>query len=319
MFGHFRALPQQRVAFKKLLDRTIDAYKAMDFQTKDAHELMALYLHFEQTLLNEWKAPLLNDFFAMIWFGLLKKRCEQYTEGDYPNLHNDLLCGSADIISTQPIHRSVEIATFIAGTPYLKRVFQEGSPKDAWYFLQHDPQPASKQAKLLIEHYIADFGERCVGELKLETISYTQDPARFVQVLKSYVESGITSAKTTNQIEEKLRTDAEAVMKKSLNGKPLKRWLFNKTVRYARDLVSARENLRYERTRGFGIVRELFTAIGKRFYEEDILESDRDVFFLTKAEIFAYIDGRSVTSNLKPLVAMRKAEHEQFGELPVPA
>ncbi len=319
MYGHFRTLPQRRGAFKKLLDQTIDSYKEIDYQTKDAHELMALYLHFEQTLLNEWKAPLLNDFFAMIWFGLLKKRCEQYTAGNHPNIHNDLLCGSADIISTQPIHRSVEIATYIASVPHLKQVFRQESPAGTWQFLQRDAQPESKQAKQLIQRYIADFGERCVGELKLETISYTQDPSRLVQVLKSYVESGITSAKTSNQIEDKLRTEAEAVMKRSLSGKPLKRWLFNKTLKHARDLVSARENLRYERTRGFGIVRELFTAIGKRFYEEDILESDRDIFFLTKAEIFAYIEGRSVTTSLKPLVAVRKAEHEQFQQLPIPA
>src|SRR5690606_25870875 len=143
MYGHFRTLPRQRVAFKQLLDQTIGKYKAMDFQTKDANELMALYVDFEQTLLNEWKAPLLNDFFAMIWFGLLRKRCEQYTTGNYPNIHNDLLCGSADIISTQPIHRSVEIATYIAGTPHLKQVFQQESSENIWQFLQNDVQAES--------------------------------------------------------------------------------------------------------------------------------------------------------------------------------
>src|SRR5690606_9910638 len=117
MYGHFRTLPKQRTAFKQLLDRTIHRYKKMDFQSKNANELMVLYLNFERALLNEWKAPLLNDFFAMIWFGLLKNRCEDYTGGEHPNIHNDLLCGSADIISTQPIHRSVEIATYISGIP----------------------------------------------------------------------------------------------------------------------------------------------------------------------------------------------------------
>src|SRR3546814_853945 len=120
-------------------------------------------------------------------------------------------------------------------------------------------------------------------------------------------------------MEENLRTESEAVMKKSLYGKPLKRWLFNKTLKYARDLVSARENLRYERTRAFGMVRELFTAIGKRFHEEDILDSGRDIFFLTKEEVFAHIEGRSATTNLKSLVAIRREEHERFQQLPMPA
>src|SRR5690606_22239021 len=134
----------------------------------------------------------------------------------HPNIHNDLLCGSADIISTQPIHRSVEIATYISGIPYLRQVFLREKVEDIWQFLQYDLLPESKRTAEMIQQYIADFGERCVGELKLETISYTQDPSKFVQVLKSYIEAGITTAKTSNQIEEKLSTDAEAVMKKAL-------------------------------------------------------------------------------------------------------
>ena len=82
-----------------------------------------LYLNFEKKLLNEWKAPLLNDFFAMIWFGLLEKRCQQYKISDNPNIHNDLLCGSSDIISTQPIHRSIELATMITENEHLKMLF----------------------------------------------------------------------------------------------------------------------------------------------------------------------------------------------------
>src|SRR3546814_17870142 len=119
-------------------------------------------------------------------------------------------------------------------------------------------------------------------------------------------------------MEENLRTESEAVMKKSLYGKPLKRWLFNKTLKYARDLVSARENLRYERTRAFGMVRELFTAIGKRFHDEDILDSGRDIFFLTNEEVFAHIAGRSATTNLKSLVANSREEHARFQQMPRP-
>ena len=84
---------------------------------------MHLYIEFEKTLLNEWKAPLLNDFFAMIWFGMLQKRCEKYSISKNPNIHNDLLCGSSDIISTQPIHRSIALATFISSDEELKKLF----------------------------------------------------------------------------------------------------------------------------------------------------------------------------------------------------
>lgn len=319
MYKHLRKLPKQRTAFKNLLDRTLERYKKIDFQLKDAHELMHYYLHLERTFLNQWKTPLLNDFFATIWLELLKKRCEDYTKDHYPNIHNDLLCGNADIIATQLISRSVEITTYITDTPYLKEVFLREASSDIWQFLCYDRLPESEKAKLMIDRYIADFGERCTGELQLETISYAQDPSRFVQVLKSYVESGITTATTSNRIEEQLRADAEAVMKKALRHRPLKKWTFKKTLKRTRELVSARENMRYDQTRSFGMVREIFTYIGKRFYEEDILEFDRDIFFLSKDEIFAYIEGRSLTTDLKSLVAVRKEEHEKFQQMPIPS
>ena len=114
MASRYYSLPRKRRAFEVLLNATIAKYKAIDFNDKSANELLDLYLNFEKTLLNEWKAPLLNDFFAMIWFGRLQSTCEKKLKSSNPNIHNDLLCGSADIISTQPIHRTVALASEIS-------------------------------------------------------------------------------------------------------------------------------------------------------------------------------------------------------------
>lgn len=73
MLKRMLSLPKKRKEFMLLLEETISQYKAIDFNSKSAPELLKLYLDFEQKLLNEWKAPLLNDFFAMIWFGMLQK------------------------------------------------------------------------------------------------------------------------------------------------------------------------------------------------------------------------------------------------------
>ena len=319
MYRRYKALPRSREQFKKLLDSTISKYKKIDLQHKNANELMSLYLDFETKLLNQWKAPLLNDFFAMIWFGLLQRRCEEYTGGEHPNIHNDLLCGSADIISTQPIHRSITIASYIDKSEYLRYIFLHSEPEAIWQFLQEDKKEESQYILAEIRRYIDDFGERCVGELKLETISYTQDPATFVAVIQSYVEAGITLDRSSANLEEEIRLAAEQTMNKVLRRSPLKKWRLRKTVKKARELVSARENLRYERTRAFGIVRELFVYIGKRFYEEGHIEFARDIFFLTKDEIFAYIEGRSVTKDLKSLISVRKEEYELFGRMDAPS
>ncbi|HRI00578.1 MAG TPA: PEP/pyruvate-binding domain-containing protein [Saprospiraceae bacterium] len=306
MYLRFLSLPEKRKKFIQLLNTTIAEYKTIDYSNQNANELMNLYLDFERKLLHQWKAPLLNDFFAMIWFGMLQKRCEKYSLNKNPNIHNDLLCGSSDIVSTQPIHRSIAIATSISKDSELKKIFISENEKAIWKKLSENEKFGS--IKKEIDHYIVDFGERCVGELKLETVSYTQDPCLFVRVLKSYVETGISTDKTSENIEEQIRTNAEKEMNMALKNNIIKKFLFKRTLHNARELVSSRENLRYERTRAFGIVREIFSAMGKRFYSEGIIEDARDIFYLSKEEIFSFIEGTAITQNLKALIALRKNE-----------
>jgi pyruvate,water dikinase len=338
MLLRFRGLPAKRKKFVALVNKTIDTYKQVNYSTKTAHELMALYLDFEKTLLQEWKAPLLNDFFAMIYFGRLQKFCEKYQlNASNPNIHNDLLCGSSDIISTEPIHRTIEIASFINQNPELKQFFLQENEENIWKKLSpltpeggKAPQPLKGERSGvppsgvrglldLIKNYLADFGERCMGELKLETISYTQEPAQFIKILKSYVQNNITADKTSGKIEEEIRANAMQEVNKRLAGKFWLKWKFNSTLNKARELVSARENLRYERTRAFGIVREIFTQIGKNFYANGIIDSARDIFYLSKEEIFDYIEGKAITQNIKSLIALRKAEFAHYQTLPAPA
>ncbi|MEN0051277.1 MAG: PEP-utilizing enzyme, partial [Bacteroidota bacterium] len=152
------------------------------------------------------------------------------------------------------------------------------------------------------------FGERCVGELKLETISYSQAPELFVKVIKSYVEQGVMQKKAHSNIENELRTNAEDQIFNQLKNKPLKRWWFKFVLRQARDLVSNRENLRYERTRGFGMVRRIFTALGKQLPK---LAHPRDVFYLKLAEI-KQIGSHGFQEELLEKIEERKAEFTAY-------
>ncbi len=319
MYLRFLSLGEKRKEFTALLNTIIYDYKKINFAEKKAGELMQLYLVFEKTLLNEWKAPLLNDFFAMIGYGMLQKLCKKYGVSNNPNIHNDLLCGSSDIISTQPIHRSIALATAISADRGLKGLFLSENEIIIWKKLSEQQEEKYRSLKKDIDSYIADFGDRCIGELKLETISYTQEPSKFIKVLKSYVETGITAAKTSGKTEEEIRRNAERELEKALKNKWYKKWKLKRTLKTARDLVSSRENLRYERTRAFGMVREIFSAIGQRFYSGGIIENARDIFYLTKEEIFSFIEGTSVTQNIKALIALRKKEFENYRQQEPPS
>lgn len=304
MLRNYRQLHQNRVDFQREFNEVMQRFDAIDLSTKQPYELMELYLEFEQTLLKKWKAPLVNDFFAMIFFGVTQKLTEKY---ELPKgIHNDLLCGARDIISTEPIRRSLELATLVQQREETKQWFLQNTPEETWRTRANFPDIAKA-----LEEYISIFGERCVGELKLETITYKQQPHEFVRIIQAYVQQGITT-KDKKDLDLQMRADAEVAVKKALKGKPWKNAVFHFFLKRARILVSARENLRFERTRGFGKVRQIFCAMGERFYAENIVHEPRDIFFLTKEEIFDFIRGTAVTPDVKALIALRKKEYTEF-------
>lgn len=304
-----RRLPKERDRFLAQLETIMAEYQAMDYSQMSPQEIASHYARFESTLLLKWKAPLINDFFAMIWFGILQKQTSKLCPEE-PNIHNDLLCGSQDIISVEPIHRSMSISRNISANEECKTLFTERSPKEIWDILSNGQFPEIKEE---IDTYIELFGNRCVGELKLETISYGQDPTLFVKVIKSYVEQGITERQGTDNIEDQLRQNAEDRMNAKLKGKPIKRWWFRKALKKARDLVSNRENLRYERTRGFGMVRTMFSHLGERLAADGIIEHPRDVFYLELDEILA-LQSSPLSNDIKTIISDRKQEFAAYHE-----
>jgi pyruvate,water dikinase len=311
--GHAFTIKKTSRVFLADVNAALDNLKAMDLDSMSAYELKVAWLGIDAELTPKWKAPVINDSFAMIYFGRLQKMIERYGISDNPNLQNDLLCGSKDIISVEPIHRSIELATAIGEDAELKKLFLDNDVKTIWKELDQHP------FKNEIQSYIDKFGDRCVGELKLETVSFKQDPTLFLNTLKAFVKQNVTTKSTATTIDQDLRNAAEAEVKKSLKNKPYKRYKFNKGLKKTRYFVSNRENLRYERTRVFGITREIFTAIGKRFEEHKAISHHRDIFYLTKEEIFAFIDGTSVMKDLKAHVEIRKKEFDAYKKQDPPA
>jgi pyruvate,water dikinase len=89
-------------------------------------------------------------------------------------------------------------------------------------------------------------------------------------------------------------------------------------LRRARAHVRDRENLRFERTRVFGRARQIVVELGKRLAAIDCIDSPRDVFFLEFDELLAFAENRATTTDLKGLVALRKAEWASFRASPPP-
>jgi len=208
--------------FYTRLNTALDILKVpINEMSKD--ELISHYYDLESQLLKRWDAPLVNDFFAMIYYGVLKSLCEKWL-GD-ESLQNTLLLDSGTIEDR------------------LKAIDQ------------------NEELKTAFDSYLEKFGDRCLEELKLESPSVRDNPGSLIDSISAMASRDV---KQPAEEDETLPLD----------------WV----LKHARNRVRDRENLRFERTRLFGRVRDIMVHLGKILTSNNQLENPRDVFHLKLSE-----------------------------------
>jgi pyruvate,water dikinase len=275
-----------------------------------AHELMNVYGEMERDILEQWRAPIINDLFVMVNYGVLKKLSASWAGDTSGSLQNDLICGEGGIRSTEPTFRLMELAADVRGQPDLARAFATFPIEDIGQLLKNDARFASFNVSF--GRYLDEYGFRCMNELKLEEPTLRDRPEFAFQVIRNYVASPTgADPRAITAREAGIRAAAEQKAGAMIRS-PIKRAVFHRVLRNARLGVKNRENMRFARTRIFGLVRELVRALGSRLVEAGALERADDAFYLTLDEIFDFVKGTAVTTRLRELVALRSAEFDGY-------
>jgi pyruvate,water dikinase len=310
MVCHHFTMPRQIRRFYARLDAALGPTR-QDFSRKRPDEIAAYYRDVERQLLTRWDAPLMNDFFAMIFFGVLGKRTKAWCGDTNGTLQNDLIGGEGGMISAEPAKRVRALAAAARASPGLVDALCEGTRADV-------DAAATPEFRRLVNEYLEKFGDRCMEELKLESSTLFDDP---MPLLRSVGQLARRPAddRPAGAIEAEMRAKAEARVAEIMQGKPLKRWRFRWVLKHARARVRDRENLRFERTRLFGRVRMMMVEFGRQFHALGILDDPRDVFYLEVEEVLGYVEGTAGCADLRGLAAVRKAEFDRYRTMPRPA
>jgi pyruvate,water dikinase len=163
--------------------------------------------------------------------------------------------------------------------------------------LRHD------ETAKLYRRYLERFGDRCVGELKLESATIEDDPSPLLQA---------TGAAAAQPLKTRFAPTGETSLFDTVRGGRLRRFFLRVAVAEAKQRVRDRENLRFERTRVFGRARRIFLEMGKRLTAERVLSAPNDVFYLTVEELLSLGEYSTSTSAFKAIVAARRAEFETY-------
>jgi pyruvate,water dikinase len=301
-------------AFYKRLDEAL-APPAPPLEARTADELVASYRDLRRRLLLKWDAPLVTDFFAMVFYGLLRHLVTRWCGDSQGTLQNDLIGGQGGMVSAEPAVRLQRLAHLAAAdTALLNRL----ATADVETILA-SLEPASEFMREY-SAYLAKFGDRTFNELKLESTTFDDDPLPLLRAIGALARQvdGSRRADPTSSSGERLRTEARRRVDAALAGHPLRRLLFPWVLRNARRRVRDRENLRLERTRLFGRVRRIVIELGRRLHSAGRLDDPRDVFYLEIDEVLALVEGRSTCTDVRSLAALRKREFVEYERGPAP-
>ncbi len=307
-------LPGRIRAFHRRFAEIHRGFARKDYSRLQPWEVLADFDALKARLLWQWRAPIVNDFEAMIFYGLLRRLTTAWVDPEGA-LHNALLCGEGRIESTQVITGLEAVAQTVARDPGRRAVLLESSPDEALRLVREDPAWADVNAEL--ERYLEAYGVRCVQEMKLESIPMRENPAFCLAIVRNYLAAGRTPRPAARPAE--IRARAESELRRRLawrltRGGIAKYPLFRWVLRNARAAVRNRENQRLARAQTYAIVRSMFRTIGSRWAAQGLIDEPRDIFFLELPEIRSFIDGTATCTNLKGLVALRKQEYQGYAD-----
>jgi pyruvate,water dikinase len=263
---------------------------------------------------SSWHLTLYNDFAAMKYYDWLKRLCGMQRLRSHINLHNDLLCGRADIESVEPVESLAKLTELFRSDPLLQTFTQPGDDAAAWTQIMQDPR--LRAIKKALQSHIDKYGDRGLGELKLENPTLREEPATLIHQVRVWSQTE-SNPDELRRREFEIRERANTTVRQQIRN-PAMRAVFWFVLRNARRGISNRENMRFARTRVYGLFRKLFQQLGQVLAANETIGASSDIHYLTVGEVLALIRGANVTHDVRALIEIRKSEYAQFATESLP-
>lgn len=311
-------------SFMNVYQAMYNKYKDFDFNSAPAHKLVDIFNDLDNTVLANWKAPIINDFMAMIFYGVLDMLMKKWNLNEDAALKNDLLAGQGNVESTLPLRHIQKIAKFISSDEELKVLFKKETAitlKEMFIPVPGDDKPENhKKVGQHVAEYLELYGYRAMCELKLEEPSMNEKPEFLFDMLKNYSAAPINEDVDAGAKERLVREIAERKVREALGDDTIF-WKLKKidilmfVANWTKKAMAVREYQRFARTKMYGIVSRIYKGFGRRFVERGVLDKVDDIFYLTMQETLEYVVGTARSQKLRELSALRRAEFEDYAKM----
>jgi phosphohistidine swiveling domain-containing protein len=274
------SIPAEMIQLEALFASVMAEFYTTDLTKLTNEELAALYRKLENQLLDAWEVTLANDMYAFIYCWLAEKRLKDALR---------YIAKLSDLESMRPVRSLIKLTQQAVQDGIIEDLKRARTSKEAQAYINQGTPFSSD-----LRNYIAEYGDRYLEELKLESATYRTNPELLLARIVGYADD---------------ITDLKRYLKTSDLRMPKTSILSRNYITKAKLGISNRETSRLNRTRLYGMVRAIFLQLGANLSKQNVIDDQHDIFYLTISEVFD-IDPISV----RDTITDRKNEYKVYAK-----
>lgn len=305
--------PGEVRAFLRWWDATAAAAERID--TCGPDELVRFYRRLWAQVGVHWGVTLTNSIHTILVNIALDASLRRWAGQRDRELILGLLSGGPENRSLAALRSALDLGERINRVPALRdRVLGADRLPELWDELVAGKHGAAI-ATAAAEH-LRRWGDRAAGDLKLEQPTPRQQPWMVLDMVRPLVRQGRTVAGSRAE-ELAIRERTERTLRETCPS-PVKRAVIHALASAQRYCMKVREDTRFCRTELYGLSRRVLYRLGDALADAGHIDSAGDVIDLTVEEVLGAFEGTLPGSNLRGLVATRRAERLYYEKLPEP-
>ncbi|MFT4584062.1 MAG: phosphohistidine swiveling domain-containing protein [Gammaproteobacteria bacterium] len=273
-------------------------------------EALEKQIQITRGLADEWVITLWAgfNFWAVGALGTLAVALEKWYDGDNPSAYQDLISGMPNTLMIQESRCQWHLADTIRRSPTLSALFNDNEGGKFFAELPH-----SEEGRAFLQRYqemLRDHGHRGHQDRDIYYTRRIEDPAIDYRMLKAYLAGD--SSTTPEQTEQRLIAAREvatqavlANIRQKLFG-AIKVKLFKFLLDYVHKFLIQRDDERHYYDRITYQTKKVYAELGRRMFERGLFQEADDFFFLARAELYDFLEGRASRPLVEAKIAARK-------------
>jgi phosphohistidine swiveling domain-containing protein len=257
---------------------------------------------------NMKKCDLLSFWPGMVAAGVLQKACRDWLGDTDQRLAYRLLAAQGGIADTEAGLDLWRLAVLAHEDKQTEaRLLGEGGWDAIGPGLAHSDH--GRRFLAAWDRFMATHGQHCHNELELASPRWAETPDYILGLVRGY----LRSLDRANPLEkqQELAGERERLTEQCRRRltNPVKRWLFNWSLRRTQELTRDRENWKNEAVRFLAVFRGVILELGERLRHKGVVANREDIFLLALSEVEPVAQGRA-KFDIAEWIAQRRAEYE---------